>query len=93
MNSLLLLFLLILLLFLILLLLLLILLLLLLFIITVVIVIVIINALFLLFNILMSAGQVNLSRGQQGNTPDLQVVSVISVNQPPGMKIGQMCLL
>ena len=41
----------------------------------------------------MSAGQVNLSHGQQGNTPDLQVVSVRSVNQLPGMKSGQMCFL
>jgi len=41
----------------------------------------------------MSVGQVNLSLGQQGNTPDLQVVSVRSVNQLPGMKTGQMCFV
>ena len=35
----------------------------------------------------MSTGQVSSSRGQQGNTPDLQVVSVRSVNQLPGMTI------
>ena len=41
----------------------------------------------------MSAGQVNLSCGQQGNTPDLQVESVRSVNQLLGKKIKQMCFL
>ena len=40
----------------------------------------------------MSEGQVNVSlAAQQVNTPDLQVVSVRSTTQVPGMKIGQMC--
>ena len=56
------------------------------------IIVIIINTL-LLSSMSMSAGQVNLSLGQQGNAPDLQVVSVRSVNQLPGMKIRQMCFV